>query len=183
MPWQASFSTWAGLLPILEAARTIVARDMVDALAWRCALDASTPGDDYARIQFTQRHSQVFPLLVIQPSTSTPELLGAGGVRQRHVFDVEIYLTKSLTPTTSAAGVEDLVRDLVRYADATTMALMSAPDSDWTASLPTGADVGRFEVFCTNYVFGQLEQSKETKGEYLHSVAFELQIALTEAER
>lgn len=183
MPFAASFENWAGLLPILEAARTIVARDMADALAWRCALDASTPGDDYARIQFTQRHSQQFPLLVIQPSTSTPELLGAGGVRQRHVFDVEIYLTKSLTPATSSTGVEDLVRDLVRYGDATTMALMSAPDDDWASSLPIGADVGRFEVFCTNYVFGQLEQSKEAKGEYLHSVAFELQVQLIEAEQ
>lgn len=183
MAFSASFTTWAGLLPILEAAKAIVERDIEEALAWRSGLDASTAGSAYSRIQFTQRHSQVFPLLVIQPATSTPELLGAGGVRQRHVFDVEIYLTKSLTPATSAAGVEDLVRELVRYADATTMALMSASDADWAANLPDDADAGRFEVFCTNYVFGQLQQSREAAGEYLHSVAFELQVQLIEAQR
>lgn len=182
MAFVPTFTTWAGALPILEAAKTIIERDIEEALAWRSDLDASTPGSVYARTQFTQRHSQVFPLLVIQPATSTPTLLGAGGVRQVHVFDVEIYLTKSLTPATSATGVEDLVRELVRYADATMMAWMSAPDSDWSANLPADADVGRYEVFCTNFVFGQLEQSREVKGEYLHSVAFELQVSLIEAQ-
>lgn len=182
MPWAASFENWGGLLPILEAAKTILARDFADALAWRCDLDGSTPGSDYARIQFTQRHSAVYPLLVIQPATSTPERLGAGGVQQRHVFDVEIFLTKSLVAATSADGVDDLARELVRYYDATVMALMSAADSDWEASLPAGADVGKFDPWCTNAVFGQLEQSREVNGEYLHSVAFELQINVIEAQ-
>lgn len=175
MAFNAKFDHWAGILPLLESARTIVERDFAEALTWRYS--PATPPASYARIQFTQRHSAQFPLLVLQPATSTPEAL-TGGVLQRHTFDCEIYLTSAAA---ASDDIDDLARDLVRYLDATTMVFLSAPASDWRANLPND-DGGKVRVWCTNVVFGQLQQAVERNGLYLHSVAFELQIDLLEAE-
>jgi hypothetical protein len=182
MPFTPVFANWAGMLPIQEAAKAIIEADFVDALAWRCALDGSTPGDAYARIQFTQRHSQQYPLLIIQPATDTPEPLGSGGIRQAHVFDCEIFLTRAISTGNLGDAIDDLARDLVRYYDATVMAFLSAPDSDWVAEFPAGSEAGKLQPWCTNAVFGQLQQSREVNGLYLHSVAFELQVNLIESE-
>lgn len=185
MAFTPAWTNWGGLLPVMEAARSIIESDMAGALTWRSGLDGSTAGSTYARIQHTQRHSSQYPLLVIQPATDTPAPLGTGGARQAHVFDVEIYLTKSIATSTPGDAHDDLVKELIRYYDATVHAFMSATDAQWTAHYPDDSEAknGRIEVWCTNAVFGQLEKAKEIAGLYLHSVAFELQVRLTEAMR
>lgn len=177
MAFDPIFPNWAGILPILQNARTIIERDIEEALAW--SFGASTPGPVYSRIQYTQRHSRVYPLLVMQPATTTPEALN-GGVLQRHVFDCEIYLTRSIDSGNLSDEIDTLATDLIRYFDATMMCLLSAPASDWQTDLSDGQ--GKVRVWCTNGVFGQLFQSREAKGEYLHSMAFELQVDLIESE-
>lgn len=176
MAFEPIFEHWAGLRPLLKTARTIIERDMEAALDW--SFGDLEPGPVYARIQYTQRHSQAFPLLVLQAASSTPEPL-SGGVLQRHVIDCEIYLTRS---TQTGEDIDTLAQDLIRYLDATMMCFLSAPATDWTAGFPAGADAGKIRVWCTNIVFGQLQQATERSGQYLHSVAFELQIDLIESE-
>lgn len=182
MPFTPAFENFGGLLPILTAAKTIIERDFAEALVWRCGLDGSTPGDAYARVQLTQRHSQAYPLLIIQPATDTPTPLGSGGAQQAHVFDCEIFLTKAITSGNLSDAIDDLAKDLIRYYDATVAAFISAPDADWIADFPAGSEVGKLQPWCTNAVFGQLQQSREVNGLYLHSVAFELQVNLIEAQ-
>lgn len=182
MPWAPAFPDWGGMLPIMEAAKTIIERDVADALAWRAGLDSSTAGLAFTRVQLTQRHSQAFPLLIIQPATNAPQALGTGGVQQQMVFDVEIFITKNAASGNPSDAIDELARELTRYYDATVMAFLSAPDSDWLANFPAGSDAGKIEPWCTNAVFGQLQQSREVNSEYLHSVAFELQLRFIEAQ-
>ena len=176
MAFEPLFEDWAGIRPLLKTARTIIERDMEAALIW--AYGESEPGPVYARIQYTQRHSQAFPLLVLQAASSTPEPL-SGGILQRHVLDCEIYLTRA---TQTGEDIDTLALDLIRYLDATVMCFLSAPAVDWTSEFPTGADAGKIRIWCTNIIFGQLQQAAERSGQYLHSVAFELQIDLIESE-
>src|SRR5262245_37881208 len=180
MPWTPLFPTLAGQLPLLLNAKAIIERDFEDALDW--AFGAGTPGPEYARIQFTQRHSRLYPLLVIQAATSTPQPVDSGGMTQNHVFDVEIFLTRAISSGDLSAQIDDLAKDVIRYYDATVMSFLSASSSDWRANFPSGDDAGKVSVWCGNAVFGQLLQSEEAQGEYLHSVAFELQIRLIEAQ-
>lgn len=182
MPWTPAFPNFGGMLPIMEAARRIIDRDMTEALAWRSSLDGSTAGNPYARIQFTQRHSAAFPLLIIQPATDAPAPLGSGGLVQLMVFDIEIFVTAAIVSGDLGQGIDDLARTLQRYYDATRMAFLSAPDSDWFADFPANEEAGKIEPWCTNAVFGQLQQSREVNSEYLHSVAFELQLRFIEAQ-
>lgn len=182
MPWTAKYANRAGMIPVLQNAKTIIERDQAAALVW--AFGAATPGANFARVQFTQRHSAEYPLLIIQAATDTPSELGTGGILEQHVFDVEIFLTREISVASSFADeVDTLAVDLIRYYDATVMAFLSASASDWTANFPNGGvDAGKVRVFCTNAVFGQLQQAKESAGKYLHSVAFELQVKLIESE-
>jgi hypothetical protein len=128
MAFEPLFEDWAGIRPLLKTARTIIERDMEAALIW--AYGESEPGPVYARIQYTQRHSQAFPLLVLQAASSTPEPL-SGGILQRHVLDCEIYLTRA---TQTGEDIDTLALDLIRYLDATVMCFLSAPAVDWTVS-------------------------------------------------
>jgi hypothetical protein len=180
MAWTPLFPNLAGQLPLLKSAKTIIERDFAEALAW--AFGAGTPGPVYQRIQFTQRHSRVYPLLVIQAATSTPQPLSTGGLTQDHVFDVEIFLIRSISSGNLSDEIDTLAEDLIRYYDATVMSFLSASMADWRANFPASDDAGKLQVWCTNAVFGQLLQSVEAQGEYLHSVAFELQVKLTEAQ-
>jgi hypothetical protein len=182
MPFVPAFDKWVGILPLQEAAKAIIEDNFTAALAWRCALDGSTPGSDYARIQFMQRHSADYPLLIIQAATETPLPLGTGGIQQAMIFDCEIFITKAITSGSLGEQTDELARETVRYLDATRMAFLSAADSEWLAEFPAGADAGKLKVWCSNVVFGQLEQSREVNGVYLHSVAFELQIRFIEAQ-
>lgn len=177
MAWSPAYPNLAGVLPILQNARAIIEQDFADALAWAYGVNES--GGPYARIQYTQRHSQAFPLLVIQPATSSPAATGQGGVLQSHVFDVEIYLTRAISAGNPSDSIDQLPQDLIRYLDATMMAFLSAPASAWRTNL--GTDQGAVGIWCTNIVFGQLQQAKEAAGNYLHSVAFELQVDLLES--
>jgi hypothetical protein len=182
MPFDPLFPYWAGQLPVLQSARAIVERDFVDALAWRCSLDGSTEGDSYARIQHTQRHSEKYPLLIIQAAQSAPAAL-TGGVRQQYVFDCEIFLTRDVGTGNVGTLLDGLAADLIRYYDATVMCLLSADADDWTENFPTDSeDQGRPQVWCSNAIFGQLEESIARSGLYMLSVAFELQVSLTESE-
>lgn len=183
MAFDPVFNVWAGMLPIMNAAKRIIEDDFSAALAWRCALDSSTAGADYVRVQFSQAHSQNYPMLVIQPAQSIPDLLGTGGIQQRHVFDVEIFLTRAISGGI-VDGINELSSDLVRYYDATVMAFLSATGAQWTASLPASHNVDEIKPFCTNAVFGQpIEGSaRESAGQYMRSCAFELQVELIEGQ-
>jgi hypothetical protein len=182
MAWTPKYANRAGMIPVLQNAKAIVERDIGEALAW--AFGGGVPGDVFKRIQFTQRHSAEYPLLIIQAATDTPSELGTGGLLEKHVFDVEIFLTREISVSSNFADeVDALAEDLIRYYDATVMAFLSASASDWTASFPGGGvDAGKIRVFCTNAVFGQLQQAREVASKYLHSVAFELQVSLIESE-
>ena len=81
----------------------------------------------------------------------------------------------------SQADVDALAVDLLRWYDATVMAFLSAPPADWRANFPDDEAVSKLQVWCTNAVFGQLQEARETAGKYLHSVAFELQVKLLES--
>lgn len=180
MAWTPAFGDWAGLLPVLRNAKAIIERDIAEALVWAYGPN-TPPATAYSRIQFTQRHSREYPLLVIQAATDTPKALGSGGVEQEHVFDVQIYLTREVSTATNFGGeVDALAEDVIRFYDATVMAFLSASSSDWRANFPNDG-AGKVKVWCTNAVFGQLQVSTETGGKYLHDVAFELRVQLIES--
>lgn len=183
MAFTPIFTSYSGMLPIMKAAKAILESDFLDALTWRAALDGASVGEDFARIQFSQMHSQKFPLCVIQPAQDLPQQI-TGGLQQRHIFDVEIFITRAINTGSQVDGINALAEDLIRYYDATVAALTSATDAQWIANLPSGANIGGIRPFCTNGVFGQIQEgsARETAGQYLRSVAFELQIQMVEAE-
>src|SRR5262245_13530498 len=142
MAWIPRFPNWAGVLPLLQNAKFIVGRDIAEALVW--AFGITTPGPVYKRIAFTQRHSQVYPLLVIQTATHTSSEL-VGGVVQQAIFDVEIFLTRAISGSNPSDEIDVLAQDLVRYYDATVMAFISAKAADWRRNFD-GADQGKVHV-------------------------------------
>lgn len=181
MAFVPKFPNYAGILPIQEAAKGIIIRDFVEALAWRCELDGSTPGANYARIQLSQRHSKDYPLLVIQAESSDPLAL-TGGIKQQHFFDCEIFVTKSIGSGNHADAIDELSKEITRYLDATKMAWESASQEDWQGNFPADSNSGKVEVFCGDIVWGELEKAKEEAGLYSRSVAFQLRVSLIEAE-
>lgn len=181
MAFNPIFPTYAGLLPILKAAKGIAERDFVEALAWRCDLDGSTPGPDFARVQLAQMHSAEYPLLIITPSDSDPEPLGVGGVKQTHIMAAEITVEKSITVDDAIPAHNALIEELIRYADAVMMVWQSATADDWQLNFP-GNSQGVVQVSCRNFIYGPILRSKEEGGSYARSVAFELQVKLLESE-
>lgn len=171
------FPNLAGMIPLMAAAETIITEDFADALEW--AYGAATPGPVYARIQNSQRHSSDYPLLILQPGTDNPAEIN-GGIQQDSIFDVEIFVTKDVNAGGSL--VDDLIRDLIRYYDATRMAWMSAGGARWRANFPAGEDASKIRISCSNANFGQALPQRTKGGLYLYSVAFELRIQLTEAQ-
>lgn len=184
MPFEPLFTNYIGMLPFLTAAKAIIESDFEDALAWRCGLDGSTPGDNYAAVQFSHMHSEVFPLLVIQPGASNPDYATTGGMRQAHIFEAEIFITRPIGAGDPVAQFNAMAADLVRYLDATMWAFMAATLTQWQADLPAGANYGKLAVSCTDIVFGELIKGseKESAGQYERSVAFELHVDLREAQ-
>lgn len=184
MAFEPTYTNWVGMLPFLTAAQAIIESDFSEALEWRCSLDGSTPGDDFAAIQFSHMHSEAFPLFVIQPSASNPTRNGAGGINQAHVFDCEIFLTHAINQGDPVSQTNAAAAQLVRYLDAAMWALMAATSGQWQADFPAGANTGVVRVFCSEIVFGQLIKGseQETAGQYERSVAFELQVSVLEAE-
>jgi len=183
MPWTPLFNNYAGMLPVLTAAKAIIERDQTDALAWSFGADPAGP--DFARIQTLQRFSRNYPLLIIQPARWSPDTLGAGGINQNHVFRVSIYCTKQLASGDPNDALEALTADLLRYFDAVCMAWWSAPSDDWYADFPGGvsdAGQGKVKIEFANGVFGNIETAVATNGLYLLSMYFELQVSLTESE-
>lgn len=181
MAFVPKYPNYAGILPIQEAAKGIIARDFEEALAWRCSKDGSTPGPAYRRIQFSQRHSKEYPLLVIQTESSDPVPV-VGGIQQQHFFDCEIFVTKSVDGGNLGDAVDELSKEITRYYDATFMAWESASMEDWQGNFPADANVGKLKVFCSDIVWGELEKAKEEAGMYSRSAAFQLQVKLIEAE-
>lgn len=184
MPFVSAFEKYAGMLPVLEAAKAIVERDIAEALAWRSGLDGSTPGPAYVRVQFSQAHSAEYPLLIIEPATDDGEPLGAGGIVQDMTLDCRIYITKALNSGDLQEKHADLTREIIRYYDATRMALLSAPDSDWREFFPASNDTSKFKLFATSAVFALVEEGKaaEVAGQCLRSVGFELRVGFIEAQ-
>lgn len=181
MAFEPKYPTYAGMLPILEAARGIAGRDFVEALAWRCGLDGSTPGPDFKRIQLAQMHSREYPLLIVTPSDTDPEPLGVGGVKQTHVFTVELTIEKSIKVDDALPEHDNLVKELIRYADAAMMCWASAPSADWQLNFP-GNSQSKVQVSSRNFIYGPLLNSKEEGGKYARSVTFELRVSLLESQ-
>lgn len=183
MAFDPAFSYAVDPLNFLDAAGAIVERDIYDALQWRANLDGSEVLAKFKRIQLSQRHSQDYPLLIIQPATDTPTAIN-GGIAHQMTFDLEIFATKNIGGGDRQSDkIDDLTRELLRYYGATRQCLISAPDEDWAAFIPVGAKVGnKFEPFCTNAVFGELTEATEKAGLYCRSVAFELQLRFLEPQ-
>jgi hypothetical protein len=183
MAFQPIITNYVGMLPILQAAEQIIADDFAAALAWRCALDGSTPGANYARVQTEQMHSSKYPLLVVQPAQDLPDWLGTGGIQQRQLFDVEIFLTTSVDTGDPLAQVRALTANLVRYYEATRWAFECATADQWTAFAPAGADIESVSVKCGQGGFVGIAPgtTKETAGMYARSMAFEMEVRFTEA--
>lgn len=180
MPFSAIYPDYAGMLPILASAQTIIETDMADALTWR--FGSNPVGANYARIQNTQMHSEDYPLLIIQPATDDRDPLGSGGVTDRQVFDVEISLTTSINNGNPIDAVNTLTRDLIRYYDATVMCFESAPATDWTTNFTSNTAQGKVQVSCTAANFGELQEAKEVAGLYLRSMGFQLQVRFIEGQ-
>lgn len=180
MAFTPNHPTYAGLLPIQEAAKGIIERDFVEALAWRCGLDGSTPGENFARVQLMPMHSREFPLLVIRAVTSDPEPI-TGGKAQNHTLIAEISLVKEVAGTNPVGQVDDLAKEVTRYSDAAMMAWESAPSDDWQGNFPDDSQ-GKVRVFCRNFIYGSLLTAKEEAGKYAASIAFEVSVQLLESE-
>lgn len=179
MAFDPVYGVYVGMLPIQEAAAQIISDDFVDALAWRCGLDGSTPGADLARVQFINTHSRQYPALIIHAGESRPSLLGTGGIEQFHIFECELFIAKSIDAGGVTTAANDLERELHRYFDAAAQAFASADANRWMQFAPDGANVDRVRVSFANVVFGNL---LESNGLYRHSLAFELQVRLIEGE-
>lgn len=187
MPFAPAFSKFVGILPLQNAALEIIADNFLDALGWRRALDASTGTTNYARRQKTVQHSDPkFPALFVQIATESSELLGTGGITYERIFEVQIWLSQAISGGSITDGVNALSDELIRYYDATCMAWLSAPDSEWAQFFPAGSagKIGNLIIRCTDAVFGQTQQGEaaEVAGQYARSVSFELVIKVTEVE-
>ena len=181
MPWNPVYPDIAGMLPVLKNAHRIVNRDIVDALAW--AFGVNPPGAAYVRIQNSQHHSEEYPLFIFQPAAGNPSRIGNGGINQEWVFDCEIFVTKSIDASENFdVAIETLTEDVIRYYDATTMVLLSAPLQDWIYQFPEPTKAGTVDVWCSQIIFGQIEDSEEKSGLYLRSVAFETTVKLLESK-
>jgi hypothetical protein len=178
MPWTPRFANYAGILPILQNARTIIERDIDDALTW--SYGSNPPGDTFARIQFTQRHSDVYPLLTIEPAgTEFNEI--TGGVELVHTFAVSIFLTAAISKGNLSQVIDELPQNVIRYIDAVTMCFMSASPADWRVNLVS--DQGKVTVSIGEITLGPLQEGlKEAAGKYFHSGLFGLTVGLTESE-
>lgn len=178
MAWEPRLPNYAGMLPVLQNARAIIERDIGDALAW--AFGANPVGPTFARIQFTQRHSDVWPLLTIEPvDIDFVEI--AGGLQLVHTFACAIYLTAEISKGNLSAVIDKLPQDAIRYFDAVMMCFLSAPAADWRTNM--ASDQGKITVSIGDVTFGPLLQGeKEADGKYLKSVFFGLEVSLTESE-
>jgi len=178
MPWTPRFTNYAGILPILQNARTIIERDIVAALAW--SYGSNPPGETFARIQFTQRHSDVFPLLTIEPAgTEFSEIVG--GIELVHTFACSVYLTQAVSSGNLSQVIDALPQNVIRYVDAVMMCFLSASPTDWRANM--GSDQGKVTVSIGEITLGPLQEGqKEAAGKYFHSGLFGLQVSLTESE-
>jgi len=181
MPFNPIFSNLAGQLPLLQNAKRIIETDMKEALEW--AYGSSESGPEYARIQYSTRHSRSFPLLIIQPAGNNAGIFEQGGVDQQHSFAVSIFLAdEDLTNDDQAGRISLLTETLIRYYDATMMCFLSATRAQWRQNFPgAGADQGGVKVTVRNAIYGQIAQPREEAGVYIRSVNFELFIRLTES--
>lgn len=184
MAFTPQIAAYVGLLPLLKAAKKIIEDDFEDALAWRCSLDSSTPGENYARIQTSQMHSRNFPLLVIQPAQDRPGENVDQGVDQNQFFDVSIHIVRAIGGTVPPVEqIDAMAAELIRYYEATRWAFECATEAQWREFFPSGARTDRLAVRCAEGVFGQLIEgsAKESAGQYERSMDFELQIKFIEA--
>lgn len=183
MAFTPKITAYVGLLPLLRAAKKIIEDDFAAALIWRCSLDASTPGADYARIQTSQMHSRNFPLLTIQPAQDRPGENVDEGIDQNETFEVAISLVRAITTGDPVAQIDAQTADLIRYYDATRWALESATDAQWRQFFPASANAGPVKVQCGEGVFRQLVEGSATEsaGQYERSMDFELQVNFFEA--
>lgn len=178
MPWEPRFPNYAGILPILQNAKAIITRDIADALAW--AYGTNTPGEAFKRIQFTQHHSDVYPLLTIEPANTDFNEID-GGVELIHTFACSIYLVREKSARESWDAVDMLPQDVIRYLDATMMCFISASSSDWRVNLTS--DQGKVTISIGEITLGPLQQGqKESDGKYFHSALFGLEVSLTESQ-
>lgn len=178
MAFDPIFTNYAGMLPILKNARTIIERDIEAALVW--AFGANPPGEKFKRIQFVDRHSGRYPQFSIEPALSDPTWI-TGGVEQTHTFDCAISLLRSIDGGILSEEIDHLPQDLIRYLDATLMVFMSAPAADWRVNL--SSEQGKVDVQVRSIDFGRTVESVERKGQYFSSVSFQLIVSLTESEQ
>lgn len=178
MPFDPIFTNYAGMLPILQNARTIIERDIEAALSW--SYGVNPPGEKFKRIQYVDRHSGRYPQLSIEPALSDPTWI-TGGVQQVHTFDCTISLLRSIDGGVLSDEIDQLPQDLIRYLDATLMVFMSAPGADWRVNLTS--EQGKVEVQVQSIDFGRSVESIERKGQYFSNVSFQLVVSLTESEQ
>ena len=178
MPFEPRFPNYCGMLPVLQNARAIIERDIADALEW--AYGINKPGAPFVRVQYTQRHSDVFPLLTIEPGDIDFVEID-GGLQLVHTFACAIYLTAEISKGNLSAAIDQLPQDVLRYFDAVMMCFLSAPAADWRQNMTS--DQGKVTVSIGDVTFGPLQQGqKEADGKYFHSVFFGLEVSLTESE-
>ena len=164
MSWTPAQPNYAGIKAFHLAAVRIVEDNQRAALDW--AGEAPNRLESFKRLQYAQRHSRLYPLLVVQPAQADYPWQQQA-LAQVFTFGVMAFITGS--------DVDQLTLDAEDYLAALIALWLSAPRAAWVQFAPQqGSLVHEAIPEIRNVVFGELLESKEQSGLYLRSFALRL---------